>query len=122
MELSNARNNFETELKRKISEAQKNIERENSKSSEMEIRKIKERYEEEFKAKEEAQVEVCKNYQQRDQAWQSEKQVTNIAFTLSSLLRFILRYVIQDSYEHLFLMFRTCSQKFNDLKRKQIDI
>ena len=97
MELSNARNNFETELKRKISEAQKNIERENSKSSEMEIRKIKERYEQEFKAKEEAQVEVCKNYQQRDQAWQSEKQVNNIAFSLLSLFRFILRYVIRDS-------------------------
>ena len=85
MELSNARNNFETEFKRKILEAQKNIERENSKSSEMEIRKIKERYEQEFKAKEEAQVEVCKNYQQRDQAWQSEKQVNNIAFSLLSL-------------------------------------
>ena len=75
MELNNARNNFETELKRKISEAQKNIEMEKSKSSEMEIRKIKERYEQEFKAKEEAQVEVCKSYQERDQAWQSEKQV-----------------------------------------------
>ena len=86
MELSNARNNFETELKRKVSEAQKNIVIENSKSSEMEIRKIKEKYEQEFKAKEEAQVEVCKNYQQRDQAWQSEKQVTNIALSMLFLL------------------------------------
>ena len=95
MELNNARNNFETELKRKISEAQKNIEMEKSKSSEMEIRKIKERYEQEFKAKEEAQVEVCKNYQQRDQAWQSEKQVTNIV--LSMLFLFTLRFLIQNS-------------------------
>ena len=75
MELKNARNNFETELKRKILDTQKNIEIEKSKSSEMEIRKIKERYEQEFKAKEEAQVQACRNYQERDQAWQSEKQV-----------------------------------------------
>ena len=75
MELNNARNNFETELKRKILEAQKNVENEKLKSSEMEIRKIKERYEQEFKAKEEAQIEVYKDYQERDQAWQSEKEV-----------------------------------------------
>ena len=75
MELNNARNNFETELKRKILEAQKNVENEKLKSSEMEIRKIKERYEQEFKAKEEAQIQVYKDYQERDQAWQSEKEV-----------------------------------------------
>ena len=75
MELNNARNNFETELKRKISEAQKNVENEKLKSSEMGIRKIKERYEQEFKAKEEAQIQVYKDYQERDQAWQSEKEV-----------------------------------------------
>ena len=75
MELNNARNNFETELKRKILEAQKNVENEKLKSSEMEIRKIKERYEQEFKAKEQAQIQVYKDYQERDQAWQSEKEV-----------------------------------------------
>ena len=75
MELNNARNNFETELKRKILEAEKNVENEKLKSSEMEIRKIKERYEQEFKAKEEAQIQVYKDYQERDQAWQSEKEV-----------------------------------------------
>ena len=75
MELKNARNNFETELKQKIAEAQKSIEMEKSKCSEMEIRKIKERYEQEFKAKEDAQAQACRNYQERDQVWQSEKQV-----------------------------------------------
>ena len=75
MMLVNARNNFETELKQKIAEAQKSIEMEKSKCSEMEIRKIKERYEQEFKAKEDAQAQACRNYQERDQVWQSEKQV-----------------------------------------------
>ena len=100
MELSNARNNFETELKRKVSEAQKNVVIEHSKSSEMEIRKIKEKYEQEFKAKEEAQVEVCKNYQQRDQAWQSEKQVTNIA--LSMLYLFIYTEIFNTKFKGAF--------------------
>ena len=74
-ELNNARNNFETELKTKITEAMKNIEIAKSQSSEMEIRKVKEKYEQEFKAKEEARVKVFRDYQERDQAWQLEKQV-----------------------------------------------
>ena len=41
----------------------------------MEIRKIKHKYEQELKAKEEVQALVCRDYQERDQAWQLEKQV-----------------------------------------------
>ena len=74
-EFKNLRNTFETELKTKIFEAQKTIEVSKSKSSEMEIRKIQEKYEQEFKAKEDAQVQLYRNYQERDQAWQLEKQV-----------------------------------------------
>ena len=43
----------------------------------MEIRKIKHKYEQELKAKEEVQALVCRDYQERDQAWQLEKQVTH---------------------------------------------
>ena len=74
-ELNNARNNLETELKTKITEAMKTIEIAKSQSSEMEIRKVKEKYEQEFKSKEEARVKVFRDYQERDQAWQLEKQV-----------------------------------------------
>ena len=74
-ELNNARNHLETELKTKITEAMKTIEIAKSQSSEMEIRKVKEKYEQEFKAKEEARVQVFRDYQERDQAWQLEKQV-----------------------------------------------
>jgi hypothetical protein len=74
-ELNNARNNLETELKTKITEAMKTIEITKSQSSEMEIRKVKEKYEQEFKAKEEARVHVFRDYQERDEAWQNEKQV-----------------------------------------------
>ena len=74
-ELKNARNNLETELKTKITEAMKTIEIAKSQSSEMEIRKVKEKYEHEFKAKEEARVQVFRDYQERDQEWQLEKQV-----------------------------------------------
>ena len=79
-EINNLRNNFETELKRKISETQNSIEVANSQNSVMEIRKIKQKYEQEFKAKEEAQVQVCRDYQERDQAWQLEKQVNVCEF------------------------------------------
>ena len=82
IELNNARNNFETELKSKIVEAQKTIEVAKSQSSEMEIRKVKERYEQEFKSKEDAQVQLCRDYQERDQAWQLEKQVGILSFVL----------------------------------------
>lgn len=74
-ELNNVRNNFETELKRKISEAHRTIEITKSQNSDMEIRKIKQKYEQEFKAKEETQVQVYRDYQERDQEWQLEKQV-----------------------------------------------
>ena len=74
-EINNVRNNYETELKRNISDAQSTIEMAKSQNSDMEIRKIKQKYEQEFKAKEEAQVKVCRDYQERDQAWQLEKQV-----------------------------------------------
>ena len=77
-ELNNARNNFETELKAQIAENMKTIEVAKLQSSEMEIRKIKEKYEQEFKAKEEKQIEVYRDYQERDQSWQLEKQVNEL--------------------------------------------
>ena len=74
-ELNNARNNYETELKRKISNAQRTVDVAKVHNNDMEIRKIKHKYEQELKAKEEVQALVCRDYQERDQAWQLEKQV-----------------------------------------------
>ena len=68
---------METELKTKLTTMQKTIDISHSQSSEMEIRKIQEKYEKEFKAKEERQVKVCQDYQERDMAWQEEKQVAS---------------------------------------------
>ena len=75
-ELNNARNNYETELKRQLAEAHKSIELNKSRqNNEMEITRIRRKYEEELTSKEEAKNEVCREYQERDQAWQLEKQV-----------------------------------------------
>ena len=92
-ELNNARNNFETELKAQIAETKKTIEVAKLQSSEMEIRKIKEKYEQEFKAKEEKQIEVYRDYQERDQSWQLEKQVNKVFCNILVLKWNICRYV-----------------------------
>ena len=74
-EITQARETYENEMKTTIKHSRNAIKLTKKQAIETEIMKVKDAYEKEMKEKEEAHFQLLVTYDEKRNAWQSEKQV-----------------------------------------------
>ena len=103
-EITQARETYENEMKTTIKHSRNAIELTKKQAIETEIMKVKDAYEKEMKEKEEAHFQLLVTYDEKCNAWQSEKQVTlTPLFADSSFYRNIYvmyRYISKNVIDH----------------------
>ena len=80
-EITQARETYENEMKTTIEHSRNAIEQTKKQAIETEITKLKDLYEKQMNVKEEAHFQLLIKYDEKCNAWQSEKQV-RLAFSL----------------------------------------
>ena len=78
VDINRAREEYEVEMKKKVEESTKTIEKQKTIIMKGEIAKIKEEHDKQLQDKEEAHTKLLYDYNEKCQSWQQEKQVTNI--------------------------------------------
>lgn len=73
--VNNARNTFESELKRQLATFEKDLHELKSKHN-SELQNVEHKFNSKLREREENQQQIIAQYEERDVAWQSEKQVS----------------------------------------------